>query len=127
MANRVEIGSLKIDERLYRLVRNEIAPGTGIKADSFWKSLGTIVEELGPKNRALLVERDRLQEQIDRWHQERKGRPFDIEEDTNFLKEIGYIVPKGRISGSRRATSMPRSLRLLERNLSCRSTMAVTR
>jgi len=96
MANRVEIGSLKIDERLYRLVRNEIAPGTGIKADSFWKSLGTIVEELGPKNRALLVERDRLQEQIDRWHQERKGRPFDIEEYTNFLKEIGYIVPEGK-------------------------------
>jgi malate synthase len=96
VANRVEIGSLKIDERLYRLVRNEIAPGTGIKADSFWKSLGTIVEELGPKNRALLVERDRLQEQIDRWHQERKGRPFDIEEYTNFLKEIGYIVPEGK-------------------------------
>jgi len=29
MAKRVEVGDLKIDERLYRLVRDEIAPGTG--------------------------------------------------------------------------------------------------
>ena len=96
MANRVEVGNLTVDERLYRLVRDEIAPGTGVKNDRFWKSLGTIIEELGPKNRALLVERDRLQEQIDRWHQERKDRSFDIEEYTNFLKEIGYIVPEGK-------------------------------
>ena len=96
MANRVEIGSLKIDEQLYRLVRNEIAPGTGIKADSFWKSLGTIVEELGPKNRALLVKRDRLQEQIDRWYQERKGQPFNVKEYADFLKQIGYLVPEGK-------------------------------
>ena len=40
MASRVEVGGLKIDERLYRLVRDEIAPGTGVKADGFWKSLG---------------------------------------------------------------------------------------
>ena len=33
MAKRVEIGGLKIDEKLYRLVRDEIAPGTGVKAD----------------------------------------------------------------------------------------------
>ena len=96
MASRVEVGKLNIDERLYRLVRDEIAPGTGVKSDSFWKSLGEIVQELGPKNRALLEKRDTLQQQIDRWHQERKGRPFNIEEYTNFLKQIGYIVPEGK-------------------------------
>ena len=68
MANRVEIGGLKIDERLYRLVRDEIAPGTGVKVDGFWKSFGAIVRDLGPKNRALLAKRDRLQKQIDQWH-----------------------------------------------------------
>ena len=65
MVNRVEIGGLKIDERLYRLVRDEIAPGTGVRADAFWKSLGEIVRDLWPKNRALLAKRDQLQEQID--------------------------------------------------------------
>ena len=31
MASRVEVGGLRIDERLYRLVREEIAPGTGVE------------------------------------------------------------------------------------------------
>jgi malate synthase len=96
MANRVEIGGLKIDERLYRLVRDEIAPGTGVKVDSFWKSLGAIVRDLGPKNRALLEKRDRLQEQIDQWHLARNGQPFNVKEYAAFLKEIGYLVPEGK-------------------------------
>lgn len=68
MAKPVAIGGLRIDQQLYALVRNEIAPGTGVKADSFWKSLDQIVQDLGPKNRALLAKRDRLQEQIDQWN-----------------------------------------------------------
>ncbi|HEY2920754.1 MAG TPA: malate synthase G [Candidatus Binatia bacterium] len=96
MANRVEIGGLKIDERLYRLVRDEIAPGTGVKVDSFWKSLGEIVRDLGPKNRALLAKRDRLQEQIDQWHLARNGQPFNVKGYGAFLREIGYLVPAGK-------------------------------
>ena len=96
MAKRVEIGGLKIDERLYRLVRDEIAPGTGVKADGFWKSLGQIVRDLGPKNRALLTKRDQLQERIDQWHGERNGQPFNLKDYTAFLKELGYLLPEGR-------------------------------
>jgi malate synthase len=95
---RVEIGNLKIDEELYRLVREEIAPGTGVKADNFWKSLSEIVTDLGPKNRALLVKRDRLQEQIDEWHRARNGQPFNVKEYGAFLREIGYLVPEGKNS-----------------------------
>src|SRR5262245_6670804 len=93
MANRVEIGDLRIDERLYRLVRDEIAPGTGVKPDSFWKSLGIIVSDLGPKNRELLAKRHELQSQIDQWHIARVGRSFNLKDYTAFLKEIGYLVP----------------------------------
>ena len=96
MASRVEVGNLNVDGRLYRLVRDEIAPGTSVKSDGFWKSLGEIVQELGPKNRALLEKRDALQQQIDHWHRERKGRPFNIGEYTNFLKRIGYIVAESK-------------------------------
>src|SRR5262245_53657232 len=96
MANRVEIGDLRIDERLHRLVRDEIAPGTGVKADSFWKSLSAIVRDLGPKNRELLAKRDRLQEQIDRWHLARAGQPFILKDYTAFLREIGYLVSAGK-------------------------------
>ncbi|MGH7854279.1 MAG: malate synthase G, partial [Candidatus Binatia bacterium] len=87
---------LKIDERLYRLVREEIAPGTGVKVDGFWKSLGAIVRDLGPKNRALLAKRDRLQKQIDQWHLARPGQPFDLQVYAAFLQEIGYLVPEGK-------------------------------
>ena len=73
MASRVEAGGLRIDERLYRLVRDEIAPGTGVKVDGFWQSLGAIVGDLGPTNRALLAKRDRLQKQIDQCQTRRQG------------------------------------------------------
>jgi malate synthase len=92
----VEIGGLKVDAKLYHLVRNEIAPGTGVNAERFWKSLGEIVRDLGPKNRALLDKRDRLQAQIDQWHTARKSQPVNREEYTAFLKEIGYLVPEGK-------------------------------
>jgi malate synthase len=96
MDSRVEVGGLKIDERLYRLVRDEIAPGSGVKVGGFWKSLGAIVRDLGPKNRALLAKRDRLQQQIDEWHLARSGQPFDLQVYAAFLQEIGYLVPEGK-------------------------------
>ncbi|MET0583938.1 MAG: hypothetical protein ABW099_03570 [Candidatus Binatia bacterium] len=94
MASRVEVGGLRIDEQLYRLVREEIVPGTGVKVDGFWKSLGAIVRDLGPKNRALLAKRDRLQKQIDEWHLARSGQPFDLSVYAAFLLEIGYLFPE---------------------------------
>ena len=96
MANTIAAGGLKIDDGLYRLVRDEIAPGTGVDADGFWRSLGEIVRDLGPKNRVLLEKRDKLQRQIDEWHRARKGRPFALEEYKAFLQEIGYLVPEGK-------------------------------
>src|SRR5918996_773748 len=95
MAKSIEIGGIKIDEELYRLVRDEIAPGAGVNADRFWKSFGEIVRDLAPKNRALLEKRDRLQDQIDQYHLARKGQPFNREEYKTFLEEIGYLVPEG--------------------------------
>jgi len=96
MANFVEIGGLKVNKELYHLVRDEIAPGTGMNADRFWKSFGEIVRDLAPKNRALLEKRDKLQKQIDQYHLARKGQPFNREEYKTFLKEIGYLVPEGK-------------------------------
>ncbi|HSF57304.1 MAG TPA: malate synthase G, partial [Candidatus Binatia bacterium] len=96
MADFVRIGGLKVNEELYHLVRNEIAPGTGVNADRFWKSFGEIVRDLAAKNRALLEKRDKLQKQIDQYHLARKGQPFNREEYKTFLKEIGYLVPEGK-------------------------------
>ena len=95
MANRIEVGQLKIDEGLYRLVRDEIAPGTGVEANAFWASLGEIVADLAPKNRSLLGKRDALQQRIDEWYLSTKGEPVEPNEYEEFLGEIGYLLPEG--------------------------------
>jgi malate synthase len=96
MAKTIEMSGLRIDEKLYELVRDEIAPGTGVDAHRFWRSLGKIVKDLGPKNRSLLEKRDKLQTQIDQYHLARKGQPLNSEEYKAFLKEIGYLLPEGK-------------------------------
>ena len=95
MANRIEVGQLKIDEGLYRLVRDQIAPGTGVEAEAFWASLGEIVTNLAPKNRALLDKRDALQQRINEWYLSTKGEPVEPNEYEEFLGEIGYLLPEG--------------------------------
>jgi malate synthase len=95
MTDRVQVGDLGIARPLYELVRDEIAPGTGVEADAFWASLGGIVRDLGPGNRALLDKRDSLQQQIDDWHLARKGQPIDADEYEKLLADIGYLIPEG--------------------------------
>ena len=95
MSNVIEISGLRIDEQLYRLVQDEIAPGTGIDPGSFWAAFGKIVADLAPKNRALLDKRDDLQRQIDAWCVAQRGKPFDLGEYKSFLTEIGYLMPEG--------------------------------
>jgi malate synthase len=95
MAAYVSIGDLKVRQDLYELVRDEIAPETGIDPAGFWGSLGRIVAELGPIHRQCLEKRDRLQSQIDDWHGRRPGKPLEPREYRAFLEEIGYLVPEG--------------------------------
>ena len=96
MGNRIEVGNLRIDEDLYALVKDEIAPGTGVEPDAFWKAFGDIVAAFVPENKALLEKRDTLQQQIDEWHLARKDEPLDGEAYSAFLKDIGYLLPEGR-------------------------------
>ena len=95
MANRVEAGGLSIESSLYNLVNDEIAPGTGVDPAHFWSELGAIINDLGPKNTALLARRDELQVQLDDWHKARSGQPVDSAEYRSFLTEIGYLVDRG--------------------------------
>ena len=91
----VELAGLKVARVLDDLVRDEIAPGTGIEPDHVWSTLKSIVDELGPRNRELLVRRDELQAKIDAWFLERKGQPVDGGAYRRFLEEIGYLVADG--------------------------------
>ncbi len=95
MAGSISVGGLKVDQSLYDLVRDEIAPGTGVDPDRFWTSLGAIVRELGSKHGQLLERRLTLEAKIDEWYRQHQGKPLDVAEEEAFLREIGYLVPEG--------------------------------
>ena len=83
---------LKIDRALYDFVANEALPGTGIAPAAFWSGYAALLTELGPRCHALLAKRDTLQAQIDAWHGEQRGKPFDQAAYLSFLRGIGYLV-----------------------------------
>ncbi|MEI6859516.1 MAG: malate synthase G [Shewanella sp.] len=93
MTARIQVGNLQVATSLFELVNEQIIPGTGISSDRFWSSLESIIDDLTPKNRALLARRDDLQAQIDLWHSEKSCHdPLTYK---TFLQEIGYLVPEG--------------------------------
>jgi malate synthase len=95
MTERVPAGGLQVARPLYDLIRDEMAPGTGIDPDAFWCALADILHDLAPRNRALLQRRDELQAQIDAWHLAHRGRPLDLGAYRAFLADIGYLLPEG--------------------------------
>ena len=84
-------GGVQVAHTLYDFVNDEAIPGTGLKAAAFWESYGALVRDLAPRNKALLEKRDELQRQIDAWHVERRGRPIEFDNYTEFLRGIGYL------------------------------------
>ena len=94
MPDRIECAGLQIDAALHALLVNDIAPGTGVEPDSFWRGVADIWNSLGPDNQRLLAERESLQAQIDRWHRDHRGQSFDATAYELFLRDIGYLHPE---------------------------------
>ena len=99
---RTQAHSLQVATNLYNFVNNQVLPGTGVKADKFWKGFDAIVQNLAPKNIKLLAERDRLQTELDTWHKANPG-PITAGGSSGsnhmpayrkFLEKIGYLVPE---------------------------------
>ncbi len=97
MTERIDKGSLAIDSQLYNFIEQEVLPVVNLDSQKFWQDFENILQTFTPRNRALLAKRDQLQQQIDQWHHQNpaKNGEFDKEKYTQFLNEIGYIVPEG--------------------------------
>ena len=91
---RIEVAGMQVAGELHQFVEHEVLPGTGVAAESFWRGLAEMMRDLAPKNAALLAERDKLQQQIDRWHVEQRGKPHEIGQYEAFLRDIGYLEPE---------------------------------
>ncbi len=95
MSSRETRSGLQIDPVLVDFIEQRALPGTAVSADQFWSGLERLVNELGPKNRALLEKRADIQARIDGWHAARRGLPINAGEYQSFLREIGYLVDEG--------------------------------
>ncbi len=90
----VNVQGLAVPRDLYRFLTSEALPGSGVRADTFWRGLAQLIHDFGPRNRDLLQRRADLQDQIDAWHLRNRDTSFDRAAYREFLGEIGYIEPE---------------------------------
>jgi malate synthase len=90
---RTTCGRLQVATNLYRFIEDKVLPGTGVTSAAFWQGFDALAHELGPKNAALLAERDRLQLELDAWHKANPGPITDMPAYRAFLEKTGYLVP----------------------------------
>ena len=88
-------GSLSVSTDLESFLRLEVLPGLDISEEHFWSSLENIIDEFGPKNKALLETRELMQQQIDEWHLTNSGQEKNLSIYKKFLNEIGYLLKEG--------------------------------
>ncbi|MFM8625135.1 MAG: malate synthase G, partial [Betaproteobacteria bacterium] len=93
MTERISVHRLQVARELHQFIEERVLPGSGVTSAAFWQGFDAIVAELAPKNLALLAERDRLQSELDAWHQAHPGPIKDMRGYRAFLERIGYLVP----------------------------------
>lgn len=92
MTARTQVHGLQVAHELHTFINEQVLPGTGVDAAAFWQGFDALVADLAPKNAALLAERDRLQTELDTWHQAHPGPIADMAAYQQFLTQIGYLV-----------------------------------
>ncbi len=92
MAEYLDKAGLKVDALLARFVEERALAGLAISPEAFWAGFAGIVEEMGPRNRALLKRRDELQHQIDDWHRQNGPVAKDPAGYEAYLRRIGYLA-----------------------------------
>jgi malate synthase len=93
MTARTTVHGLQVATELFRFIEDKVLPGTGVDSARFWAGFDAIVNDLAPKNAALLAERDRIQLDMDAWHTAHPGPITDMPAYRAHLAAIGYVVP----------------------------------
>ncbi|EDL65663.1 malate synthase [Bacillus sp. SG-1] len=58
----VSCGNLKVENLFYDFINSEVLPGLGVQ--DFWDKFERLIEELTPENKALLKQRDDIQNRL---------------------------------------------------------------
>lgn len=86
----------RINPSFDKFVNREVLPLTRLNQETFWDRFTTLINDFMPINTSLCETRERLQAQIDQWHEAHQGKRFQPQAYRNFLKEIGYIVEEDK-------------------------------
>ena len=93
MTVRTPIHQLQVAANLHDFIEQQVLPGTGVSSVTFWEGFDKLVQDLAPKNNALLAERERLQTELDQWHRAHPGPITNMAAYQAFLIKTGYLVP----------------------------------
>ena len=93
MTARTTVHGLQVATELYQFIETKVLPGTGVDSAKFWAGFDQIVNDLAPKNAALLAERTRIQADMNAWHTAHPGPIQDMAAYKAHLEKIGYMVP----------------------------------
>lgn len=93
--DRVSVANLSVATVLHRFVAEELLSDLDIEPKHFWQGFADLVNDFGPRNRALLNRRDELQIAIDSWHQHHPYENFESTDYRAFLEETNYIETEG--------------------------------
>jgi malate synthase len=94
MVERVERAGLQVATSLADFIEHDALMGLGMAPETFWQGLADVFARFSGENRKLLDTRDRMQAEIDLWHQARRGKKIDGAEYQAFLTSIGYLAPE---------------------------------
>ena len=92
MVATVTIENLTVSQCLFDFIEKEALPGTAINSNHFWQQFSSIINDLSPQNKQLLLKRDDLQASIDSYH--RDNNPLNFSHYKKFLTDINYLVPQ---------------------------------
>jgi malate synthase len=92
MVATVTIENLTVSQCLFDFIEKEALPGTAINSNHFWQQFSSIINDLSPQNKQLLLKRDDLQASIDSYHKD--NNPLNFSHYKKFLTDINYLVPQ---------------------------------
>ena len=83
--------NLKLATPLCELIESR-AKELGTDASKLYEALYTLVTEFRERNNILLVKRQAIQNEVDRWFESKLRQPVETEEFISFLKDYDFIA-----------------------------------
>ena len=91
----IKVNNLKVSANLLNFVNDELLKDTNVSTKNFWLGLEKTLDQLAPKNKELILFREKLQKKINDWHIKNKDKEFDLNEYKKFLLDIDYLKKEG--------------------------------